>query len=750
MKNRFILLLLVPIVFSSCIGGMFSQRQLRKGKEAVSAKDFDNAYLWFDKAARKNKKLGEAYYLRGLISESRNNKDAALRDYQHAFENSENRSLSGLAAGKLLWEMGKYKECLPYLERSYADDSSNHRTGYFLMLSLIANSKAEDALLLFDRFTEAGTNGKLNYAKALASDSLGIYDYAGVFYRNSIDLDKSNPAAYIDYTRLLLKTGNDLAALDVASEGVKLFNNQEIMKMRMSVYASKYQWHSAISEATTLYNLTKNMEFIERRARYYQFLGLLNNARSDYSFILSLDPNNTNALFNRAIVNMRLNNEDAVFTDINKFLKLETPNTPTWQSNRAKEILSLLGKEIPPPSVSITEPALYQKQFLGYKEKSDSILIKGTYVENAKMTSLTINDINAKTHVFSERIKMFSQIIPFPKDDTIRIAAIDMYENIREVAYPLIPYEDKAPEIMIFYPQVDTSGLAKVERKGRFFSIKVFTADKNFISEVSINESVFYKGMNKRTFLLDTLVPIPADNKIRLAVKDIFDNISTREFTIDYSENKLQNEVAIRDVLVLFFEGKTTDSLKSADIRQIFEKTANVDLRVMESTSKKSVERYLMFELPHVVSESKYKDVIVWFCGQGVEEPEASYWWPTDANSSNKQTWFNLSFLSSITKIIHLRGTLVYITGNTFLPKRLIDTRGNNQNTQAFVFKNNSQQTDSLSVPYILEKAFEIGQKVDFIQTLEQLSAEHPESFRTGWLKEHYRNHSMPVILFWK
>jgi hypothetical protein len=400
--------------------------------------------------------------------------------------------------------------------------------------------------------------------------------------------------------------------------------------------------------------------------------------------------------------------------------------------------------------VSITEPALYQKQFLGYKEKSDSILIKGTYVENAKMTSLTINDINAKTHVFSERIKMFSQIIPFPKDDTIRIAAIDMYENIREVAYPLIPYEDKAPEIMIFYPQVDTSGLAKVERKGRFFSIKVFTADKNFISEVSINESVFYKGMNKRTFLLDTLVPIPADNKIRLAVKDIFDNISTREFTIDYSENKLQNEVAIRDVLVLFFEGKTTDSLKSADIRQIFEKTANVDLRVMESTSKKSVERYLMFELPHVVSESKYKDVIVWFCGQGVEEPEASYWWPTDANSSNKQTWFNLSFLSSITKIIHLRGTLVYITGNTFLPKRLIDTRGNNQNTQAFVFKNNSQQTDSLSVPYILEKAFEIGQKVDFIQTLEQLSAEHPESFRTGWLKEHYRNHSMPVILFWK
>ncbi len=719
----------------------------------MAASDTVNAFDWFDKAARGNKKMGDAYYFRGLILENRGKHEAALDDFVHAFENSENKALSGLAAGRLLIETGKYKESLPYLENSFAIDSANYQTGYYLMIALIATGKSDDALLMFDKFPEAGTNGRLNYAKALASDSLGIFDYAGVFYRTAIDLDKTNPNAYIDYTRLLVKTGNDAAALAVATEGISLFNHPELMKIRMAIYASKYQWHSAISEATTLFNLTRGVEFIERRARFYQFLGLLNNAVNDYSFVLGIDPNNTNALFNRAVVNMRLNNEEAVFTDINKFLKLETASTPSWQSNRAREIVSLLGKEIPPPTLTITQPVVFNKQFLGVDQKTDSLLVKGNFVENAKINSLTINDIESKRHVFSERIKIFLQQIPWPQDDTVRVEAVDMYENVSQLSYPLMLYDSVAPEIMIFNPLIDTLNVAKVERKGRFFNLKVFAADKNFISEVIVNEMLLYSGSDKRTVLLDTMVPVPANNRVVLSVKDIFNNESKRAFILEYStENQLIADT--KDILLLLFKGFDNglqhDSLKHAELEETLAKSSNLEMRIMENTSKRKLERYLMFDLPTLVAENKYKDLIIWFCGKGVEEREASYWLPSDADTTRKQTWFNLSFLSSTTKLVELSGTLIYITGNAFVPQRLTDKRGKHQNTQAFVFKNNLQPGDSLSVNSLLDAASAEKQKVDFIALLEQLAKQQPQNYTAGWLKDHYRTHSMPVILFWK
>ena len=246
------------------------------------------------------------------------------------------------------------------------------------MLTYSSVGQAEDALLLSENHQNYNQNPKLIYAKAVASDSLGMTDYAGIFYRSSIEKDKTNPDAYISYANLLLQTGNEHAAMEVATEGIELFNNPELMKIRMSIFTSWYMWHDAVSEATTLYNLTHDIKFIERRARFYRFIGLLNNACNDYDYIIKTDSNNTDALFNRAIVNLRLNNEDEVFTDLHTFLNLKTEKTPTWQLNRAREIVSLLSKEIEPPVLTITKPEIYLNTYLGVKQK-------GFYQNNRKL-----------------------------------------------------------------------------------------------------------------------------------------------------------------------------------------------------------------------------------------------------------------------------------------------------------------------------------------------------------------------------
>ena len=739
MNRRFSIQLLALLALTSCVSRFYSHKLLDKGKEAIAVNDYKNATVQISKALKANKELDEAYFIRGEIFEKQKKYDEAIEDYINAYKYSNDKSKEGLAAGRLLYKLHRYKESLPYLLKSYESDTTNQETIYFLMLAYSSVGQAENALLLSENHQNHSKNPKLIYAKAVASDSLGMTDYAGIFYRNSIEKDKKNPDAYISYANLLLRTGNEQAAMDVATEGIELFNNPELMKIRMSIFASRYLWHDAVSEATTLYNLTHDIKFIERRARFYRFIGLLNNASNDYDYILKIDSNNTNALFSRAIVNLRLSNEDKVFADLHNFLNLKTAETPTWQLNRAKEIVSQLSKEIEPPVLTITNPNIYLNTYLGIKQKEDSIRVTGSYDEKSSIIELTVNNINALNG--NSDTRTFDATIPYPDNDTVYISTIDIYENNSVSYYTLTQYDSIAPEILILKPKIDSLETSWFETEKNDINIKLLVADNSYINSVLINDIQFYKGVDKRTVFIDTLITIPADNKIIIKTTDMFDNQSVKTFNIVYAKGSEKTTSPTKDILVLSFEGVYSFDSLCINLVEFLENCSNVDISTFKNTTKKSLERLLLFDLNELIEEKNYKNVVLCFNGKGMTWKDGNYWLPTNSDKSNKSTWFNLSFLSSVNNNLNIEGTVAIITNDIDIPEHNFSENKEHE-IYTFVQYSNNIETDSTLT---LDSLTTGAQKIDFIKLLEQISAKQPKRYTGKYIKSH---NIKPMILF--
>ncbi|MDD4747205.1 MAG: tetratricopeptide repeat protein [Salinivirgaceae bacterium] len=753
MKFRFVYILLLSLTFTSCINSFFTKRNVQMGKDAFYKNDKKTAFSYFDKAARISKRRGEAYYFRGVIYEEQNRPELALNDYIHSFKYSENKALSGLAVGRMLVEKGKFEAGLPYLESAIKFDSTDVNIGYYLMRTLINLGKSDEAIILFEKYADAEKDASMNYAKALAADSLGIPDYAIVFYRNAIELNASIPELYADFAQLLFKTGNTEAALEVSTLGIELHNNVNCYKVRLQIFIYQYQWHKAISEATTLYNITKKLEYIERRARIYQFLGLLNNANKDYTFILSTEPNNSNALFHRAIVNQRLQNDYMVLYDLNLLLNIDEKLVPEWQINRAREIMLLTGQEIPPSTISITKPKPLNNKYLGYSSKNDSIEINGTVVENAKISKLTINGIEIQTKTSEKRVRLFKHTLPYPTNDTIKVELYDVYENHIEQTYELIPTEKNNPELILFEPTPDSTNKAQTLALDRFFRIKFLTADESYISHVSINNTLFDNPTNSRTFMVDTLVPIPSNNKLTISAFDVFGNKTIKSMDLKVQrDTKVMATKVRKDMLFVIINGtlnQNADSTFMPQLSELLSNASNVEILVIDKNEKRSLERELLFNLPKKIKQGEYRDLVMWFNGDGIEEKESSYWYPAVYDSMDKQTWFNISFLSSFTETINPKGSVIYIANSIFLPERLTGKQVNQNQPQALFFKHTVNKNDTVSaIKYIEKRVLETG-RVDWIQLITDLSELSPEQFKYGWIEGYYKKHNLPAIMFW-
>ncbi|HOG20088.1 MAG TPA: tetratricopeptide repeat protein, partial [Salinivirgaceae bacterium] len=135
MNRRFLLQLLALLALTSCVSRFYSHKLLDKGKEAIAANNYKNAIAQINKAIKANKELDEAYFIRGEIYEKQKKYDEAIEDYINAYKYSNDKSKEGLAAGRLLYEQRRYKESLPYLQKSYESDTTNQQSIYYLMLA---------------------------------------------------------------------------------------------------------------------------------------------------------------------------------------------------------------------------------------------------------------------------------------------------------------------------------------------------------------------------------------------------------------------------------------------------------------------------------------------------------------------------------------------------------------------------------------------------------------------------------------
>jgi len=745
LNKKIFFLLFLAVTLSSCTGYFFVNKTVKKGKIAYHENDFDTAFELFDKVAERNQKSAEAFYFRAKIYEMRNQPQNALSDFKKSFQLSNNKAITGLIIGKILFDRKIYDESLLYLAASYKSDSTNLSTVYYLMLTLSATGNSDKSFLLYERAPERDTSWQLNYAIAVAADSLEMLDFAELYYRKSTRLNRSNSDTYIALCKLLIKREKYDEALRFATNGVRYTNNVEFHKIRLEIFEKQQRWQEAMSEATTLYNMTNDIDFIIKRAKIFQNAGLFNNALNDFTFVLSIDSINSTALFSRALINSRLVNKEIALEDFTNYLKLDTTKLDPHHIITAKFLVSRLASTIPPPVIDIIKPVVFEKVFLGIDSLSDTLIIRGKIFERAKLDNFFINKVEVKGYE-----QGFSVQIPFPDNDSVVFETVDMFGNIFKQHFKILKIEDSKPEIIIIYPKIENNNLANIEIESRFMKTKFRCFDKNYISNVIVNRDTIYKVSGINTVLIDTVIPVPTDNKINIEVKNTFGHSSHKNFKINKITAPLTQKNK-NDILVLIFNGKQTSTNETNKITDqiisLLSKSINVDIQISQLADNKSIQRYLIFDLPQLVENKKYIDVLIFFTGMGIEEKVASYWLPAKSDVNDKTTWFNFSFLQSVSSIIRVDGNLAFISNSVFLPERFLGNEISDENIQTLFVKVLNNGFDLLFSE--LQNAYENKEIVDFISLLETISKKKQKYIEIGWLNGFAKKRDKPALIVW-
>lgn len=728
---------------------------MKLAKQAFLSKDYDKAFELFGKVIQRNSYNHEAFYYRGQIYEHRNMQQLAANDYIKAFETADNKMLSGLAAGRMLYKTKVYEKSLSYLKTAYNIDTTNIETIYYLMMALSANDKPDEALLLFDKIENPEKEWSLIYAKAIASDSLEMPEYARIFYRASIELNDTVINVYTAFVKMLINTENYEAALEIVSYGITKTNSIELFKIRFGILEHQSLWREAIADASTLYNMTNEIYYIEKRAAFFRKLGMHTEVLNDCSFVLSVDSTNCNAWFLRGVTNNILQNTAQTLTDFTIFLNCDTTQLPARQVQFAKEQIKRLIANIPSSTIKIIEPIVYEDKFWGIDSLKDSLLISGYVLENSTTKQLIINGSIVYLEYENSREKKFYKKIPYPKNDTVTIVCKDIFDKIAEKKYTILLIKKENPEIILEYPQTDSlSGVAHIKVRNRFINVKAKYTGKNPLAKVTINKNkVWQADENIETQIsLNSSVPLPEENRIIIEVIDVFGQNTTKEYKINLITDKILDENIKKDILFLIFDGMEIEEEKNETIIEqltsIIEKTSNAEYILSPLEDKKSIEKYLLFEFPQLIAAKKYRDIIVFFTGMGIENIEESYWLPKKSTIYDRLTWQNLAFLSSLSNLLKVEGNLIYMSNSTFLSQNLAPET-DNANNQQFIFVKILNVGNN-----ILQKVMNESQinriNVDLLEILKILSISHPGIVDLTLIDDNANAKHNPITVIWK
>jgi len=723
MRFPFLWVLLATFLLSSCVGGFFSKRLIQKGEENFRNGKYREAIANYNNAILWNHKQSQAYLGLAKIFDKQQQADEALKFYEKTLRFDPYNKEALYRISELHFQKKNYSIIVNLLQIAIDRYPKNDTLTYFLALGLIYSGNAQEALWLIDQFESEQKHPKLIYAKGLAADSLELYDYAAIYFRQAIEADSLNQNAYISLVDLWNRQGDLESIKSLLPKAIILFRNKYFLDIQLSLVVSEFRWNEAISLATTLYNLTSNLDYIEKRARYFQIQGLLLNALNDYNFILSVDPNRVSTLFNRAVLQMRLGNESSNFNDIQRFLELADSTTPEWQIARAREIAGQYQREIASPRLKISFPLEKDKKFLILESFSDSILIRGKISKNVLPQSLTINGIKARFFNFTPWQNDFVVKIKRPANDSVIVQTSDIYGNIFRWDYLIVEREKINPEIILFSPTVDSNEVVQSFTELTRIPIKFLVADQNFISKVSIND-INVQLHSQRTVFIDTLLAIPQTDTIIIMAEDIFGNRSSRSIILN-SQNVSFNDVS-KNFLWIIFEGKR-QLTKKTDIQPIDSINEDYSIKVIEKKDvmKRSLEQFLLFELPSKLSSQEPTHLVLFFNGDCRIEDNKLYWYPIDAKD-NRVSLFNTSFLSILSENLKNFHTLTAIFE--------IDPKNISAETQFLpeidYFFTSPNTPDSLSFFTKFAAQFGNHNRLDFDRFLSYLSTSYPKYYR--------------------
>ena len=322
----------------------------------------------------------DAYRNLGLVYKKIDNNELALFNFEKSYSKDSSNNDTKKELALCYHKKADYVNALKYYDMALKAEPENYELLVNKALTLHAMGNYVSAIEIYKTLLDKQPNERLSQNLMAASIAYGYnlyekedYGQAILYFEDAIELNDKEASAYFGYAQANEKLGcNEIALTNYekavmlapgnrdynialkecrnkAKQGPSTINNKplenkEVKNTQTNSSEGPLSYEDLIKKADEYYNKQKYEEAIDyytkavvfkpadkvtllKIANLYRLLGNNTKALSFYDKILSLDSNNTDALFNKGLVLANQKNYDECIACFEKVIKL-TPEFP--------------------------------------------------------------------------------------------------------------------------------------------------------------------------------------------------------------------------------------------------------------------------------------------------------------------------------------------------------------------------------------------------------------------------------------
>jgi tetratricopeptide (TPR) repeat protein len=656
MKKRLVFLTAVMLLLTINAFGQNGKKFFKAGNEFIDNLKYEDAIVQFTSALGLEPSNAEYYSARGSAYEKVKKYNEAAADYEKAIMFKPKDVTTIVSLGRVCNDMNKYSEALALLNRASDLDRRNSQVYPEKVITLIGLEKYDQAL-------------KVSDSANIVKDEPINYYYRGIIYvllnndvlgkkelEKSISKDKKLIEPRLALAELLTRNNNPLDAMNQINTVLAADDkNTQAYLIRSKIYKKNLDYTNAINDLSKNILIDpSNPEYYLIRGLYYQEFNQHANAIADFSRYITLKPDNPDAFFARAKSYEELMNFDKAMEDYNKITVLSEFDMKARKMLKdAQTRLYELNREKVPPEIAVLSPVPV-KDTVEIKGDKTSLIISGTIKEKSKMKSFTINN-EPVTTVEKNGVYDYLANINVSGIDKITISAIDDYDNVKVMTFPLKRTETNPPKISIAAPYTSDDGQVFLDSPTPNIAIQGKISDESLIKTITIGDVTASYNRNELNPGFSANLDISNLNKFTIVAEDIYGNKQETEFNLNREGAVIAANNPMGRTWVVIVENSSYETFASLDgpkkdVVTIRRALANYQIHnYIQKTdmTKAEMEKFFNIELRDLVKKNQVKSLLVWYAGHGKFINDIGYWIPVDAKRDDEFTYFNINALKA-------------------------------------------------------------------------------------------------------
>ena len=391
------------------------------------------------------------------------------------------------------------------------------------------------------------------------------------------------------------------------------------------------------------------------RGKYYQGYAQHMNAVTDFSKVISLQPSNAEAYFNRAYSYEQIMKFDEAIKDYKKLAEVaENDDEALALMDKAEKRMFELNRENDKPEVVLVNPVEKDEHTLNVPRGQDVIPIVGHAKDESALKEVKINGMKIPFTRKKGNYE-FMTSVNLAENKNLVVDVTDVYGNTSAITYNVVRTEVDPPKIHIIAPYASDNNVIYLDSDDPSIYVEGTINDASLIKSIYINDVIASYVPDEKDPNFQAMINIQNRDKFTVKAEDNFGNVSEITYRLNRDAVTLGAENPMGKTWVVFIENSNYESFASLegptkDITMM--KTALAKYSVhnfihKQNMTKQEMERFFAIELRDLLRSNRVNSLLIWYAGHGKFVNQTGYWVPVDAKRDDEFTYFNINALKA-------------------------------------------------------------------------------------------------------